>query len=280
MLSTILTVPGGGTPNEDAAAASTDLLVVLDGLTSPPSLGTGCAHGTPWYVRHLAARLIERASVRQGAGLAGILAEAIDAVGTEHRGCDLAHPGTPSATVGLLRAGADTVDYLVLADCTALIDSGGHVEAVTDPRAEQMEPGLQSAVLTAPLASAQRAAALDAWITVQRGYRNQPGGYWIAGSVPEAADHALTGTRPTAEVRSAAVMSDGASRYSDTFALGDWTEALAAIDHSPSAVIARVRACEHEDAQCVRWPRFKTSDDATIAFWRPAPGRTGTTTDE
>ena len=43
-------------PNEDFVTASPSVAAVLDGLLAPPALGTGCVHGTPWFVAHLAHR--------------------------------------------------------------------------------------------------------------------------------------------------------------------------------------------------------------------------------
>jgi hypothetical protein len=91
------------TANEDwAGVLAPGLAVVLDGLSAPDGTGTGCRHGTPWYVSQLGPRLLALAS-DPSRSLADALAEAIRQVASLHPGCDLTHPGTPSATVVLLR---------------------------------------------------------------------------------------------------------------------------------------------------------------------------------
>ncbi len=267
MRAELVTVPGGDKPNEDTGLASPDVIVVLDGLTSPPTLGSGCVHGTPWYVRRLAAHLATRAAIQEHKVLADVLAEAIDATANEHGSCDLGHPGTPSAAVALLRRTQAGLDYLALADCTVAIAHDGRFDAFTDNRVDDIEPEEHAAVLAAPIGSDERQAKLAAYVEVQRGYRNQPGGYWVAGAVPEAAEQAITGSIPLHGAASAALMSDGASRYVDLFAIGDWAAAFAVMAGGAARLIAEVREHEDRDPLCVRWPRYKRSDDATVAYW-------------
>ena len=66
---------GTVTPNH-AGIAAPGLAVVLDGLSAPDGTGTGCRHGTPWYVRQLGPRLLTLASDPSNS-LADALAEAI-----------------------------------------------------------------------------------------------------------------------------------------------------------------------------------------------------------
>jgi hypothetical protein len=64
----------------------------------------------------------------------------------------------------------------------------------------------------------------------------------------------------------AAVMSDGVSRLVAPFEQADWPGILSLVrEIGPAALIERIRALESADAQRTRWPRFKVSDDATIA---------------
>jgi len=90
--------------NEDwAGVAAPGLAVVLDGLSAPDGTGTGCRHGTPWFVSQLGPRLLTLAADPANSP-ADALAEAIRQVAGLHPGCDLTHPGTPSATLVMLRA--------------------------------------------------------------------------------------------------------------------------------------------------------------------------------
>jgi hypothetical protein len=97
--------------------------------------------------------------------------------------------------------------------------------------------------------------------------RNSPGGYWIAGTDPEAADHAIVGEMPLSDLTRFALLSDGAARAVDLFHLIDWASALDLMGRGgPRELIARVRAVEQCDTGATRWPRNKISDDATAIY--------------
>lgn len=110
----IETQPGGAAPNEDWVAGTPTLAVVLDGL-STAGLDTGCRHGVPWYVAQLGSQLVAALATPDTSLTTG-LADALDRVAALHPECDLANPGTPSATVAILRQREGVFDHLVLAD--------------------------------------------------------------------------------------------------------------------------------------------------------------------
>ncbi|MEV4470448.1 MULTISPECIES: hypothetical protein [Nonomuraea] len=103
------------------------------------------------------------------------------------------------------------------------------------------------------------------YVETLRAHRNRDGGFWVAATDPLAADQALTGTVPQESVRTAVLLSDGASRLVDRFHLATWRQTLDLLDREgPEALISRVRAAEHSDPAGSRWPRGKTHDDATL----------------
>ncbi|WP_133741113.1 hypothetical protein [Actinorugispora endophytica] len=100
--------------------------------------------------------------------------------------------------------------------------------------------------------------------------RNVPGGFWTAGADPRAACEALTGSVALADLAGLAMLTDGASRLTDTFGLATWRTMLDLLwAEGPHALIARVRDAERADADGKRWPRSKSHDDATVLTWRP-----------
>ena len=95
--------------------------------------------------------------------------------------------------------------------------------------------------------------------------RNRPGGFWVAGTDPTAAHHSLTGRMPIGAVESVVLLSDGASRLVDTFGLATWAEAAQLAQYDPHRLVQAVRDAEAEDEDCLRWPRSKPHDDATVS---------------
>jgi hypothetical protein len=240
--------PGGGRANEDFLLVGADFAVVLDGATASGA-PTGCRHDVAWFTGRLGAQLARLLVERPGAGLREVLRAGIEAVRELHADCDLDNPDSPSATVAMVRWGSGRLDHLVLADSPVLLETAaGELRVVLDDRVERL-PAYDRA-------------------TVSR-LRNAPGGFWVAGTRPEAADQALTGSCPLAGVRRFAVLTDGVSRLVERYGWS-WGALLDALDEQgPGAVLAAVRAAEHADPPG-RFPG-KRHDDATAVFGRPGP---------
>ncbi|MET8025156.1 hypothetical protein [Streptomyces avermitilis] len=259
------TQPGGAAPNEDWVAATPTLAVVLDGL-STTGLDTGCRHGVPWYVTHLGSELVS-ALVDPGASLAAGLARALERVAALHPECDLGNPGTPSATVAILREREGVLDHLVLADSPVVFEGREGHTVITDLRVDEVLPELRAEVGQYETHTADHADALRRFVTTQRQTRNTPSGYWVATASPEAAEHALVGSTLADDVRAAAVLSDGASRLVTEYAMATWSEVFTVLrTGGPRELIDAVRKVESTDPTGRRWPRYKSGDDATVAF--------------
>ncbi|WP_371129757.1 hypothetical protein [Streptomyces sp. 2231.1] len=195
------------------------------------------------------------------------LADALSRVATLHPQCDLSNPGTPSATVAILRQRHGVLDHLVLADSPIVLDNGTDYTVITDQRVDQVLPTLQAEVARHETHTTGHREALQRLVLAQREVRNTPAGYWIAGTNPESAHHALTGTTELGRVRSAAVMSDGVSRLVTEYAMATWAEAFGTLRAGgPHALIETVRKIEATDPTGIRWPRYKSGDDASVAF--------------
>ncbi|MEV4247450.1 protein phosphatase 2C domain-containing protein [Streptosporangium canum] len=258
-----------GRPNEDFVGATPDAIVLLDGAGTPPGSESGCDHGVAWYARSLGSTLLAGLA-QDGKPLTEILAEGIKAVASLHDFlCDLTHPGSPSATVVMLRRTADALDFLVLADSVLILDVIGAAEpmVICDDREAQVGAVHRTAMHALDSGSPGHVSAHRAYVETLRDHRNRDGGFWVAAVDPLAAEQALTGTVPADRVRAAALLSDGASRLVDRFALATWRQALHLLnDSGPEELIRRVREAEHSDPVGERWPRGKIFDDATVAY--------------
>ncbi|RST11131.1 integrase [Streptomyces sp. WAC05374] len=255
--------------NEDFAAVAPGAAVLLDGA-GVAGAETGCIHGVAWFSSTLGGLLLGGITAHPAQPLAGCLADAIRGVRSLHEDtCDLAYRASPTSTVVAVRAGADALEYLVLGDSTLLLVSGeGEATAVTDRRLDEVGKRLRRPVDALPTGSPEHAAALAEYREALTGLRNRPGGFWIVGPDPRAAEHALAGTVPLDSLASVTLLSDGATRLVDKFALADWRELLAALDSTgPDGLLRRVREVEGSDLDGRRWPRGKARDDATVLHW-------------
>ncbi|MTE20969.1 hypothetical protein F0L17_17965 [Streptomyces sp. TRM43335] len=248
-------------PNEDYASVALPAtgrggaLVVLDGVTPPPD-GTGCEHDVPWYVARLGGALLELSGSRRYMTLTQCLSSAIERTASAHGPrCDLSHRRTPQATVVLARWDEAVVEHLVLSDSALLVeDPDGAVTPVLDTRLDRLRPAARA------LPPGERVAHLE-------GLRNVEGGFFTAAADPAVAERAVTGRLPRARVRALAALSDGATRWAETFRLGDWGALMTVLrTEGPRSLVARVRAAEAADRAGTAHPRGKTHDDATAVL--------------
>ncbi|GAA0950672.1 integrase [Nonomuraea longicatena] len=262
----IVSEPGSPTrANEDLAMAQPNRLLVLDGLTERTE--SGCVHGVVWYVNALGGAIMRQSD---SLTLREVLGAAINDTADLHSStCDLSHPGTPAAAVGLVQLVDHRLSYLILGDVTVVLRAGDKADVVTDDRLLRVNEALHSAVPVPPGAdSSERQAGLIRRKHAELAVRNKEGGYWVAAADADVAGQAVTGSRDSAEIRQLAVLTDGASRVVEPFGLTDWwglMDTLAA--EGPDAVVGRVRAAEASDPIGHRWPRNKPSDDATVVYW-------------
>lgn len=258
-----------GRENEDFAAAAAGAAVLLDGAGTAGA-ETGCTHGVAWFSATLGGLLLSTITAHPARSLANCLAHAIRAVRSLHEDdCDLAYRASPTSTVVAARVSAGALEYLVLGDSSLLLaEKGGATTVFTDRRLDDVGKRLRGPVDALPTGSPEHAAALAEYRDALTGLRNRPGGFWIAGPDPCAAEHALTGTVPLDSLESVTLLSDGATRLVDRFQLTNWQQTLAVLSSSgPGELIRRVREVEAGDPDGRRWPRGKAHDDATALHW-------------
>ena len=263
----IASAPGSATKdNEDWFGALPGVFAVLDGVSAPAGTDTGCVHGTPWFVRRLGRELLGLVAGYPDWPLRSVLAGAIRSVRRAHADtCDLDHPGSPAATVVMLRHRPDRreYDHLVLADSTLILELDDGVTVVSDGRADAVVPDLRDEAFRHSLGSRQQQMSLAAMVDAQRELRNTPGGYWVASADPRAADHALTGSVHESRFGSAALLTDGVTRLIE-WGLAEPEDLLAeARQRGAQWLINRVRTVESSDPTGEHFPRYSPSDDAT-----------------
>jgi hypothetical protein len=248
------------TPNEDWAAVTGDLMVVLDGGTARTA--TGCTHGVAWYTASLGEAILRRAA-DTSRSLTDALGLAIDDVAAQHGECDLGHPATPSAAVAVVRTSGDSVEYLVLGDVTVVAETPSGLRTIVDRRVDATARAERDEADRHPFGSPEKQAALERMKHAELAARNQPGGFWVAAQNPAVVAEAFTGRwHPVSRLM---LLTDGAARLVVMFGVTDWVGLLDLTSSTgPDQVIAELRAIEGSDPNCLRWSRNKRHDDATI----------------
>src|SRR5215475_9737283 len=216
-----------GHQNEDFVGAVPGAVVLVDGAGIPGTEAI-CRHGVAWYAHRLGGLLLGRLSRGSPADLAAALADAISQIAGEHRDtCDIANPSSPQATVALFRFSGARADYLLLADCFAVLDRvAGGPQVITDEREVSNRRECVAPLADVAHGTPEYDRVRDGCIAALQARRNQPGGYWVAKDDPRAAAEAVTGSLPLRELTGAALLSNGASRIVSPYGLTDWPGVL------------------------------------------------------
>lgn len=256
-------------PNEDFTAAGATGAVLLDGA-GLSGTATKCVHGVAWYARHLGGALLAGLPDPERP-LPAVLADGIRETAALHAGTCQLHddPGTPSATVVMVRFAGDRLEYLVLADSVLLLVPAGTDApiVITDLRADEVRSEERRKLDATPCGTPEHDEALRRHVQSSWAYRNRPGGFWVAAADPSITDEAIVGDLPLGDIASMALLSDGASRIVDLFGRTDWPGVVTLLGSAgPAELIRRVRAAEDEDPHGARWSRGKAHDDATVAY--------------
>lgn len=257
-----------GRSNEDFAGAVPGAAVLLDGAGIPGTESI-CSHGVAWYTHRLGGALLGRLSRDDGRDLPAILAAAIGEIAVDHRGtCDIKNPGSPQATVAIVRAHQGRLDYLLLADSFLVLDRvDGGPPVITDEREVTARRVCAAPLDGVPRGTPEYDRIRDACSKALQARRNQPGGYWIAKDDPRAAEEAVAGTLSLHDLNGVALLSNGASRIVSPYRLTDWSGVLELLGaNGPAEIIRRVRQAE---AHTSGGPDARIADDATVVHLTP-----------
>jgi hypothetical protein len=237
--------------------------VLLDGAGIPGTESI-CRHGVAWYTHRLGGALLGRLSRDDGQDLTAVLADAIDEIAADHRGtCDITNPSSPQATVVIARLHGSQLDYLLLADSFLILDRlHNDPLIVSDEREVTARRTCMAPLAGVTPGTAEYDRIRDRCIESLQARRNHAGGYWIAKDDPHAAQEAVTGSYPLPDLRSAALLSNGASRIVTPYALTTWPGVLDLLrTEGPAEILRRVRQAEAAASH----PEAEVPDDATVA---------------
>lgn len=243
--------------NEDLYRVGNGYALVLDGAGRYPGESGGCVHPVTWVVSHLAEHIEHE--LADDRSLADVVRQAIRATVADHGPqCDLTNPLSPGAAGALVRIRENSLEWLVIGDCAVVIEHrDGRHTVVIDDRVDNLPD--------APITDAQVRTYSPEYVATKR---NVPGGFWVAGAVPEAADHALVGHTERGDVGRVLLCSDGISRLTERYG-STWADVFALLDSGgPEALVTSVRNAEIADPDPRRW-RGKRHDDATAVVYRP-----------
>lgn len=270
-----------GAANEDRAGLRGNYAWVIDGATDViEELLTPGPTDASWFANALDAAIAERAITYDGqmALLPATLSYMLDSA---FRSVALREPQGPeehpSAAFLALRLAGRRIEYTSVGDCTLIVMSDGQVQVVgvdSDERGDKwVADEIRALRARAPgndPAGAQR--ALWPKLRAARKRMNTPGGYGVVSISVPPQEFVKSGSLTIGDEALVLLASDGLMRLVDMFGRYTPHELLAgAAERGVADLLAELRSLEDDDPHGIRFPRAKSSDDATGLLLRATP---------
>lgn len=263
-------------PNEDAFGVLDTAAVVLDGATGlcdPLMPGKSDA---AWLARFGVRRLLAHLSDGDdpGLGIRHAMEDAERSFAALRRRAPAERYENPFASMMLIAAAEASLEARWFGDCAALVKPPGEpVTVLGDTLAKRELEAARVAKLAArhwlaPAAGHNRPEYLAALRRARNTVNSDTGG-WLFGPDPRAADHATRCAVPAPAGTLALLASDGFLALVSDYGRYDAEGLFAAATSSGLEKLgSELRKIEAADAEGRRYPRFKTSDDATAVLLR------------
>ncbi len=270
-----LSAPGNpAKPNDDAWMCAGALAAVIDGATG---LGENLLPGgsdAAWLAHRAADRLAAHAASGAAAALASVAADLEDAYASERLRPPAETWEVPFASMMLVETQGADLSAHWFGDCGALVR---RPDAACEVIGEAFGKRVAEAAKARQLANTHGgelggAVVREVFLPALRASRaryNTEGGPWILGPTRACVAHAKRAAVHAPAGSLVLLASDGFLALGTDYGRYDAAGLIAAAERrGPAALLEELRAIEREDLTGVRYPRFKTSDDATAVLLR------------
>jgi hypothetical protein len=256
-------------PNDDRTGAGHAHAWVIDGATDlgPPGL-VGPRGGAAW----LAAEA-NRAFAKAGDAPVEAMCRTVAAqLAASYAAARTREPEgrweLPVASFLAVRLGDGELEAGWIGDCVALLIRGdSYVRLGPARETRDAEAAFAASLASHGLGAPKKSAPILENLRARRG---RPG-IRVLSVEPEMMDHLETVRTPCAPGDELLLMTDGFAAPVDSYGVLDEAGLAMLLPQEGLAGLAqRLRAIEHDDAACTRFPRFKRSDDATALWLRIA----------
>jgi hypothetical protein len=272
-----LSIPGHpAKPNDDAWGQTSGAAVVLDGATNLCDSLLPGESDAAWLSRFAARRLMAHA--QDGASGRDALAHALGEAEKSFTGLRRRAPKhnheNPYASMMFVFGDESGFDALWYGDCAALVrHADGRFEMVGDALEKRAAEARRVKMLAeakglAPAAGVNRPEFLSALRAARDTVNTEKGG-WLFGPNAKAAEYVKAKHIDAAPGTLVLLASDGFLALASDYGVHDAESLIhAAESKGLESLGQQLRAIENEDVEGRKYPRFKTSDDATAVLLR------------
>ncbi|MCR0326032.1 protein phosphatase 2C domain-containing protein [[Clostridium] innocuum] len=259
--------------NEDCYYMNDTLAFVIDGASGLDKTHiTDAGSDAAWYSHNLKDAILKYQSDMD---LKVVLQKAVQSVNEKFK----KFPGYetvidfPSAVISMSRINQDTLEILVLGDCTCILKKkNGEIKRIADRRIEQydqraIKEGIKRSIDNG-VDFCETRKYYQHILTENRKMKNKKSGYYCLSDDEDAINYAYVKCYKCNEIHSVVLMSDGFSQMIDLFHLYDEQGFMSALSRNRvEKLYDELYSVQKTDNRMNDYPRFSLSDDATLVYF-------------
>lgn len=263
--------------NEDIAYAEDSYGWAIDGATGLNKTNlTGSKGDVYWFVNewnnYLKDNILDKSK-----DIKEIVSTGVDFIGNKFdEVSSLKHPDKvdlPAASIAIIRINNNKVEYFLLGDCTLIIEnSKGKSSIIKQTLLDRLDniakAEMNKLMLNEGISFIEARQRINPLLIKHRLLKNTPEGYWTLGFDKNAVENSLYGYLDLEECKKALLMTDGFSAIFDNYKYIEADNLISIVEKQGlHQVYETIRLIENEDADAVKFPRFKKSDDSSAVIF-------------
>lgn len=263
--------------NEDIAYAENNYGWVIDGATGLNKTNlTGSKGDVYWFVNewnnYLKDNILDKSK-----DIKEIVSKGMDFIGNKfNKISSLKYPDKvdlPAASIAIIRINNNKVEYFLLGDCTLIVENNNGKSSIIkqtllDKLDNIAKAEMNKLMLNEGISFIEARQRINPLLIKHRLLKNTPEGYWTLGFDRNAVENSLYGYLDLEECKKALLMSDGFSAIFDNYKYIEADNLISIIEKQGlHQVYKTIRLIENEDADVVKFPRFKKSDDSSAVIF-------------
>ncbi len=263
--------------NEDIAYAENNYGWVIDGATGLNKTNlTGSKGDVYWFVNewnnYLKDNILDKSK-----DIKEIVSKGMDFIGNKfNKISSTKYPDKvdlPAASIAIIRINNNKVEYFLLGDCTLMVeDNSGKLSIIKQTLLDKLDniakAEMNKLMLNEGISFIEARQRINPLLIKHRLLKNTPEGYWTLGFDKSAVENSLYGYLDLEECKKALLMSDGFSAIFDNYKYMEADNLISIVEKQGlHQVYKTIRLIENEDADVVKFPRFKKSDDSSAVIF-------------
>lgn len=265
----------GNKVNEDIVYVTDSYGWVIDGATGLNKKNfTGCSSDAYWFVNewnnYLKDNILDNDTSIQEVVFKGIdyISNKFYQIATKN----IDKIDFPSASIAVIRINNAKVEYFLLGDCTLVVENKNGKSLIIkqnllDKLDTKAKIEMSELMVNKGVNFMEARQKINSLLIKHRLLKNTPDGYWTLEFDKNAVKNCLCGCLDFEKCQKILLMSDGFSAIFDNYNYVDENNIISLVEkHGLKKICKIIRFIEEEDADILKFPRFKKSDDASAVI--------------